>query len=63
MSDYMRKQSTSIPSKKRISIRRKLLFIFGALIFMATVTLAFLAVYIARQAILEKVKAHLTDKT
>jgi len=63
MSDYMLKQSTSMSSKKRISIRRKLLFIFGALIFMATVTLAFLAVYIARQAILEKVKAHLIDKT
>ena len=62
MSDYAR-QNTALPTKKRVSIRFKLLFIFGALIFVATATLAFLAVYIARQAIMEKVQAHLIDKT
>jgi len=49
-------------SKRRVSIRLKLLFIFGTLIFVATTALGLLAVYIVRQAIIEKVEAHLIDK-
>jgi len=49
-------------SSKRSSIRTKLLFIFGFLVFISLFTLGFLALTIARQAVTEKVKTHLIDK-
>ncbi len=48
--------------KKRFSIKNKLLAIFGLLVFTATLMLGFLAVRIARKAVVEKVEAHLIDK-
>jgi len=62
MSGYDARENTALPAKKRFSIRLKLLLIFGILIFLATASLAFLAVYIARGAIMEKVQVHLIDK-
>lgn len=47
---------------KRFSIRKKLLTIFGTLIFVAGFTLAFLGVRIARKAVIEKIETHLKDK-
>ena len=47
---------------KRFSIRLKLLLIFGVLITISIVTLAALAIVIARQATMEKIEAQLTDK-
>ena len=47
---------------KRFSIRFKLLLIFGALIFISTFTLGFLATTIAKKATLEKIDEHLIDK-
>ena len=48
--------------KRRLSIRIKLLAIFGFLIIIAIATLGFLAIRIANKAVNEKVEAHLTDK-
>ena len=49
-------------SKKRFSIRNKLIIIFGLLILAACLTLGILAVRTARKAVTEKVEAHLIDK-
>ncbi|UTC63439.1 Cache 3/Cache 2 fusion domain-containing protein [Treponema sp. OMZ 787] len=48
--------------KKRFSIRKKLLLVFGSLILVIGFTLAFLGVSIARKAVTEKVEIHLKDK-
>jgi len=47
---------------KRFSIRLKLLLIFGVLITLSIVTLASLAVVIAKQATMEKIETQLIDK-
>lgn len=49
-------------TKKRFSLRKKMVLIFGLLITIALVIAAMLTVGIARKAVLEKVEAHLTDK-
>ena len=49
-------------SKKRLSLRNKLMLVFGALIFVVGFTLALIAVRTARKAVTEKVEAHLIDK-
>ena len=49
-------------SKKRFSMRNKLMIIFGLLILAACLTLGILAVRTARKAVTEKVEAHLIDK-
>jgi len=51
-----------IKSKKRFSLRNKLMIVFGALIFVVGFTLAFIAVRTARKAVTEKVDTHLIDK-
>ncbi|UTC76833.1 HAMP domain-containing protein [Treponema sp. OMZ 799] len=48
--------------KKRFSMRKKLMIIFGALIFISGLALAVLGVRVARKAVTEKVEAHLKDK-
>ncbi|MGP1576531.1 MAG: methyl-accepting chemotaxis protein [Treponema sp.] len=48
--------------KKRFSMRKKLLIIFGLLIAAAVLIEAFLAVRISRKAVTEKIEAHLKDK-
>ena len=48
--------------KKHISIRYKLIFIFGTLIFTASLTESIFSIYFARQAVTEKVTVHLIDK-
>lgn len=48
--------------KKHISIRYKLIFIFGALIFTASLTESIFSIYFSRQAVTEKVTVHLIDK-
>ena len=48
--------------KKRFSLKNKLIFIFGALVMLATSIEGFLAVRIARKAVIEKVESQLTDK-
>ena len=48
--------------KKRFSLRKKLVLIFGFLIAAALTTAALITVRNARKAVLEKVEAHLTDK-
>ena len=48
--------------KKRFSLRYKLIIIFGLLIALAAVIEGFLAVQIARRAVLEKIETHLIDK-
>ena len=48
--------------KKRVSLRYKLILIFGALILMAGTIEALLAIRTARRAVIEKVETHLTDK-
>ena len=49
-------------SKKRFSLRNKLMLVFGALIFVVGFTLALIAVRTARKAVTEKVETHLIDK-
>jgi len=49
-------------SKKRFSLRKKLVLIFGFLIAAALTIAALITVRNARKAVLEKVEAHLTDK-
>ena len=48
--------------KKRFSIRYKLIIIFGVLLAIASIVEAVLAVMTARQAVTEKIEAHLHDK-
>ncbi|UTC89521.1 methyl-accepting chemotaxis protein [Treponema denticola] len=48
--------------KKRFSLRKKLVLIFGFLIAAALITAALITIRNARKAVLEKVEAHLTDK-
>ena len=48
--------------KKHISIRYKLIFIFGTLIFTASLTESIFSIYFSRQAVTEKVTVHLIDK-
>ena len=48
--------------KNRFSLKNKLIFIFGALVMLATSIEGFLAVRIARKAVIEKVESQLTDK-
>lgn len=48
--------------KKRFSLRKKLVLIFGFLIVAALTIAALITIRNARKAVLEKVEAHLTDK-
>ena len=48
--------------KKRFSLKNKLIFIFGALVAIASLVEGLLAVRIARKAVTEKIEAHLIDK-
>ena len=48
--------------KKRFSLRKKLVLIFGFLLAAALITAALITIRNARKAVLEKVEAHLTDK-
>ena len=48
--------------KKRFSLKNKLIFIFGALIAVASTIEGLFAVRIARKAVTEKVEAQLIDK-
>ncbi|UTC68415.1 MULTISPECIES: methyl-accepting chemotaxis protein [unclassified Treponema] len=48
--------------KKRFSMQKKLLTIFGLLIFVAGFTLGVIGIRVARRAVTEKVEIHLTDK-
>ena len=48
--------------KKHVSIRIKLVLIFGALIAVAAFTLAILSMVLAKKAVIEKVSTHLVDK-
>ena len=48
--------------KKRFSLKNKLIFIFGALVALASLVEGFFAVRIARKAVTEKIDAHLIDK-
>ena len=48
--------------KKRFSLRKKLMLIFGLLILGGSSVEVFLAVLIARRAVTEKIEAHLVDK-
>ena len=48
--------------KKRLSLRKKMVLIFGFLITFALVIAALITIRNARKAILEKVETHLTDK-
>ena len=54
----MHKQLT----KKRFSLRKKLLLIFGALIFVALMIETVLGITVARKAVTEKIQDHLIDK-
>ena len=49
-------------SKKRFSLKTKLVLIFGCLIVVGSVSEGIFAINIARKAVSEKVEAHLTDK-
>ncbi|WP_024751684.1 cache domain-containing protein [Treponema phagedenis] len=51
-----------VKSKKRFSIRTRMVLIFGALAIAGLMLMTFIAVRIARKAVLEKVEAHLFDK-
>ena len=48
--------------KKRFSLKNKLIFIFGALVAIASLVEGLLAVRIARKAVTEKIEVHLIDK-
>ena len=48
--------------KNRFSLKNKLIFIFGALVAIASLVEGLLAVRIARKAVTEKIEAHLIDK-
>ena len=58
--DFLQKEGHIM--KKRFSLKNKLIFIFGALVMLATSIEGFLAVRIARKAVIEKVESQLTDK-
>ena len=47
---------------KRFSLRYKLILIFGLLIWAASAVEIALGIFMARRAVIEKIKAHLTDK-
>ncbi|MGP1416118.1 MAG: cache domain-containing protein, partial [Treponema sp.] len=49
-------------NKKQVSIRLKLLLVFGILIIVATSILGILSIVISRKAIIEKIETHLIDK-
>ncbi|WP_314848325.1 cache domain-containing protein [Treponema lecithinolyticum] len=49
-------------TKKRFSIRKKLLIVFGLLLLVAGLTQGMLAVIISKKAVIEKVETHLIDK-
>ena len=51
-----------IKSKKRFSLRNKLMIVFGTLIFVVGFILALIGVRTARKAVTEKVETHLIDK-
>ena len=48
--------------KKRVSMRNKLLIIFGLLVALATIIEGLLAIQTARKAVIEKIETHLKDK-
>ena len=48
--------------QRRLSLKTKLMIIFGILLAVASVLEGILAIYIARRAVSEKVETHLTDK-
>jgi hypothetical protein len=48
--------------KKRFSLRYKLILIFGLLIWAASAVEIALGIFMARRAVIEKIKTHLTDK-
>jgi len=48
--------------RKRVSIRIKLVLIFGALIALVAFMLAMLSMVLAKKAVIEKVSTHLVDK-
>lgn len=48
--------------KKRFSLRKKLMMIFGSLIFIALMIETVLGVTVARNVVTEKIQDHLTDK-
>ena len=48
--------------KKRFSLKNKLIFIFGALVAIASLVEGLFAVNIARKAVTEKIETHLIDK-
>ena len=49
-------------TQRRLSLKTKLMLIFGVLLAVASVVEGVLAIYIARKAVSEKVETHLTDK-
>jgi len=57
-----KKNQIAKTGKKRFSLRKKLVLIFGFLIAAALTTAALITIGNARKAVLEKVEAHLTDK-
>ena len=48
--------------KKRFSLRKKLILIFGLLILISVIIEAIFAISTAHKAVTEKVEIHLTDK-
>lgn len=58
----MNNTSNNKRTKKRFSIRKKLLIIFGFLILFSGTILSLLAVNITKKAIIEKIEIHLVDK-
>lgn len=58
----MSDEASDHKNNKRLSIRIKLLSIFGLLIIIAVFMLGFLALTIARKATKEKIETHLIDK-
>ena len=48
--------------KKRFSLRKRLMLIFGLLILGGSSVEVFLAILIARKAVTEKIETHLIDK-
>ena len=49
--------------QKRVSIRIKLLFIFGSLLIASLFLLSSLSVFLSRKAVVEKINTHLIDKS
>jgi len=60
--EYFYKERGLTVMKKRFSLRKKLVLIFGLLIALASTIEGFLAVRTARKAVTEKVETHLIDK-